>query len=101
MLLRLERFNLDVTYKKGSEMVLADTPSRGYRVPSETERTASTTLRGEPERDIEVINMAHYLPISAATQSQIQVETEADSTLRELKAAIRQGLPPQKSEVAV
>ena len=94
MLLRLQKFDLDVTYKKGTEKVLADTLSRAYRVPSETEMTASKTLRGESERDVEVINMAQYLPISETTQTQIQAETEADSILRELKAAIRQGWPP-------
>lgn len=45
-------------------MVLADTLSRAYRVPSETERTASETLRGETERDVEVIKMAQYLYLS-------------------------------------
>lgn len=38
--------------KKGAEMVLADTLSRAYRVPSQTERTASKTLQGETERDV-------------------------------------------------
>ena len=89
MLLRLQKFDLDVTYKKGTEMILADTISKAYRVPSETKMLASKPLRDETERDIEVINMAQYLPISEATQTQMEAETEADSILRELKAAIR------------
>ena len=81
MLLRLQKFDLDVTYKKGTEMVLADTLSRAYRVPSETEMTSSKTLRGETERDVEVIHMAQFLPISETMQTQMQAETEADSIL--------------------
>ena len=90
MLLRLQKFDLDVFHKKGTEMILADTISKAYRVPFETKMLASKPLRDEPERDIEVINMAQYLPISEATQTQMEAETEADSILRELKAAIRQ-----------
>ena len=83
-------------------MVLADTLSRANRVPSKTERTASKTLQGETERDVEVIKMAQYLLISEATQShdQMQAETEAGSIVLEQKTAIRQGWPPQKSEFA-
>lgn len=81
-------------------MVLADTLSRAYRVPSQKERTASKTLQGETERDVEVIKMAQYLLISEATQSQMQAETEAGSIVLEMKTAIRQGWPPQKSEFA-
>lgn len=81
-------------------MVLADTLSRAYRVPSETERTASKMLQGETERGVEVIKMAQYLLISEATQSQMQAETKAGYIVLELKTAIRQGWPPQKSEVA-
>ena len=33
MLLRLQKFDLEVTYKRGTEMVLADTLSRAYKVP--------------------------------------------------------------------
>ena len=40
MLLRLQKFDLEVTYKKGTEMVLADTQSRAYKVPQPGESAA-------------------------------------------------------------
>ena len=78
-------------------MVLADTLSRAYRVPSETERTASETLRGETERDVEVIKMAQYLYLSLKLRRN---RSRPRLIVLELETAIRQGWPPQKSEVA-
>ena len=88
MLLRLQKFDLFVSYKKGSEMVLADTLSRAYR-----KRTCASTadtedvvvidddLRGETEKEVEHINMIQYLPVTEATQAAIQKATESDDTL--------------------
>ena len=61
MLLRLQKFDLEVTYKKGTEMVLADTLSRAYKVPQPGEPAAEAT-RGETEKDVESINMTQYIP---------------------------------------
>ncbi len=108
MLLRLQKFDLFVSYKKGSEMVLADTLSRAYR-----KRTCASTadtedvvvidddLRGETEKEVEHINMIQYLPVTEATQAAIQKATESDDTLMELKSAIRKGWPVTKEEVSV
>jgi len=92
MLLRLQRFDLDVSYKKGTEMVLADTLSRAYQ---------ESSIQGETEKDVESINMAHYLPVKEDTLLKIQSSTETDSVLQQLKAAIRQGWPLLKENVAV
>ena len=78
-------------------MVLANTLSRAYRVPCETKMTASKTLRGETERDVDVINM-HNICLS---QKLRKLRCKQKKKQTELKAAIRQGWPPQKSEVAV
>ena len=92
MLLRLQKFDLTVTYRKGSEMVLADTLSRAY---------GSSTSPGETEQDAEAVHMIQYLPVSEETQTAIQNATESDDTLRELKSTIRIGWPPRKDEVPV
>ena len=75
MLLRLQKFDLEVTYKKGTEMVLADTLSRAYRVPQPGEPAAEAT-RGETEKDVESINMTQYIPMSEETQTRMQRATE-------------------------
>ena len=49
MLLRLQKFDLDVSYKRGTEMVLADTLSRAHRVQGDAtlELNYPEELRGE------------------------------------------------------
>ena len=105
MLLRLQKFDLRVSYKKGSEMYLADTLSRAFRVSKSVQSEAAEDVvfiedtRGEAEKELETIDMVQYLPVSEATQSAIQKATESDVVMRELKTAIRQGWPATKEEV--
>ena len=100
MLLRLQKFDLEVTYKKGTEMVLADTLRRAYTVPQPREPAAEAT-RGETEKDVESINMTQYIPMSEETQTRMQRETEEDEDLRDLKTVIRHGWPLRKEDVPV
>lgn len=103
-MLRLQKFDLQVSYKKGTEMYLADTLSRAYRVRRNTTQVGAEdvlnieNMRGNTERELESINMIQYLPVSEATQTAIREATEADATLRQLKTIIRQGWPASKEE---
>ena len=106
MLLRLQKFDLHVEYKKGSEMYLADTLSRAFQVCKGTQKDAVEDvvyieeMRGNTERELESINMIQYLPVSEETQALIQQATESDATLRELKSIIRKGWPPTREEAS-
>ena len=106
MLLRSQKFDLQVSYKKGTEMFFADTLSRAYRVRRNTTQVGAEdvlnieNMRGNTERELESINMIQYLPVSEATQTPIREATEADATLRQLKTIIRQGWPASKEEVS-
>lgn len=106
MLLRLQKYDLQVSYKKGTEMYLADTLSRAYRVRKSTREDVAEDvmyieeMRGDTERELEHINMIQYLPVSEPTQTAIQQATESDATLRELKTTIRRGWPATKAEVS-
>ena len=100
MLLRQQKFYLEVTYKKGTEMVLADTLSRAYKVPQPGESAAEAT-RGETEKDVESINTTQYIPMSEETQTRMQRATEEDEDLRDLKTVIRHGWPLRKEDVPV
>ena len=91
MMLRLQKYDLKVTYKKGSEMYLADTLSRAF-VPSSTVEDT----RGDAEKDTESINMVQYLPVSETTQNIIRTATESDPVMKELKTTIREGWPENK-----
>ena len=105
MLLRLQKFDLHVSYKKGSEMYVADTLSRAFQIRKSTPKDALEDvvyieeMRGNTERELESIDMIQYLPVSEATQGVIQQATESDATLRELKTTIRRGWPPTKEDV--
>lgn len=106
MLLRLQKYDLQVSYKKGTEMYLADTLSRAYRVRKSTRENVAgdvmyiEEMRGDIEGELEHINMIQYLPVSEPTQTAIQQATESDATLRELKTTIRRGWPATKAEVS-
>ena len=52
MMLRLQKYDLEVNYKKGSQMYLADTLSRAF-----LESLGHKDTRGDAEKDTESINM--------------------------------------------
>jgi len=92
MMLRLQKYDLKVpTYKKGSEMYLADTLSRAF-----VQSSAVDDTRGDAEKDTESINMVQYLPVSETTQNIIRTATESDPVMKELKTTIREGWPENK-----
>ena len=96
MLLRLQKFDLQVAYKKGTEMYLADTLSRAYRVRRNTKQVGAEdvlnieNMRGNTERELESINMIQYLPVSEATQTAIrESQTRMASYQRKVSENVR------------
>ena len=73
MLLKLQEYKLEVCYKRGKELYIADTLSRAY-LPLE----AGDTL--DEELEVHVV-----LPMTMARLEQLWIETRKDSTLQELK----------------
>ena len=88
MIIRLQKYDLEVRYEKGSKMFLADTFSR-----------ASLPAGKQDESEFETINMMKYLPVSKERLLLIQQDTEADESLQVLKAVIHKGWPEHKSNV--
>ena len=89
MIMRLQKYDIEVHYEKGTEMHIADFLSRAY-LPS-TEHPAGA--------DFEHINMASFLPISDQRLQEIRTETEKDDTLQILKSVILQGWPAVRNAV--
>jgi hypothetical protein len=85
MLLRLQPYDLIVTYKPGKDIPLGDTLSRANLADS------------EPEVEPEMINMLEYVSITPGRYSQVQQTTNEE--LVELRDTILQGWPDTKSEV--
>ena len=78
MMIRLQKYDLEIRYGRGNRMFLADTLSRAY-FPSHVQVGS----------EFKIINVANYLPISQARLLQIQRETEKDESLETLKAVIQ------------
>ena len=88
MIIRLQKYDLEERYEKGSKMFLADTLSRAF-LPADK----------QDENEFEIINMMKYLPVSEERLLLIQQDTEADGSLQVLKVVIQKGWPEHKSDV--
>ena len=95
MLLRLQRYDLIVTYRKGSEMYLADALSRAYPAQS----VPLSSPQSEFCHLVEAVDLTEHLPISSRRLKQIQEATNKDSTLQILKHYILSGWPNNKTQV--
>ena len=89
MLLRLQRYNLNVQYHKGTEMYLADTLSRAYLPVNVCDIRPS----------VENIDATEFLPLTAERLQQIRHATSEDPTLSLLIEVIRAGWPGEKRYV--
>ena len=88
MLLRLQQYDLQVTYKKGTELYVADTLSRAYQ-----QADPNDTL--EEELEIHMV-----LPIAPSKLKELQEETQKDPALQWLKQVIINGWPQRKSHLS-
>lgn len=88
MIMRVQRYNIEVVWLPGEKMYLADTLSRAYLSTEEN-----------PQAEFERINMAKFLPVSHEKLQDIQRHTESDESLQQLKDIILRGWPEVKSDV--
>ena len=89
-MMRIQKYDVDIVYLPGKDMVLADILSRAYlpECPS----------FGSVEAEIETVNMLQYVPISADSLSSIRSATTQDSTLQKLIETIQQRWPKDKTK---
>ena len=103
MLLRLQRYDLEIVYKKGAEMYMADTLSRTYLKVSKTtqehDRDVMNIDRSKTEQEAEEIDMVSYLPLRDTTIQEIQKHTETDPDLQALASTIKAGWPDSKDKL--
>ena len=91
MLLRLQRYNLEIRYKKGKEMFLADTLSRAFLPKAH----ASAFVL-----ELEEIDLKASLPVSDARWHQIENASAHDPVFQELRSVIQRGWPLNRADVA-
>ena len=97
MMLRLQRYNLDVTYKPGPQIYIADHLSR-----------TSMSDSGTPDKEFQVfalelegIGPLSIVKISSERLAQLQKATEQDPVMQTLKTTILMGWPTEREEVPV
>jgi len=90
MLLRLQRYSLNVIYKRGKDMVLADTLSRAH---------ASGIIASIKDDEFENVDHKESLPISNERWKQITKASEEDKIFEVLRDIIRNGWPLEKKDV--
>ncbi|KAK2559446.1 Retrovirus-related Pol polyprotein from transposon 17.6 [Acropora cervicornis] len=84
MLLRLQRYNLKVRYKKGPLMLIADTLSSAY---------LRDTLPSEEVKSLEVVDHSENLRVSPSRLPQIEQESVQDPVCTSLRQVILEGWP--------
>lgn len=90
LLLRMQQYNVEILYKPGREMYLADTLSRAYLPNSEQSPT---------EKEVESIHMLEDIAVSQKTLALIRIETQQDESLQAVKGLILEGWPEDKSRL--
>ena len=107
MLLSLLRYNLNVTYQKGTEMKIADTLSRAAlaqadkRSVTPVEQIFQIGQQTPFEQFLENINRTEFLKATDDHLRQIQQQTVEDTAPQVLKTTILTGWPKTKEEVLV
>ena len=86
MLLRLMQYDVEIVYKCGKQMYLADMLSRSYLPVTQRDQFAQ-------------VNTVAHLRISQERLEEIKKATQADPTLQILKSVILHGWPQSKQDV--
>ena len=84
MLLRLQRYNLEVKYKKGSLMFIADTLSRAY---------LGKMLPSEEVKSLELVDHTENLRVSPSRLTRIEQESVLDPVCADLRQVILESWP--------
>ena len=90
MLLRLQRYDIDLRYKPGKELYSADTLSRAH---------LPTTGDDDEDLALYVHSATANLPVSDGKLAELRQETASDSAMIELAKIIQEGWPNHKQKV--
>lgn len=90
MLMRLQRYDIELVYKPGKEMFISDALSRAF-----LEETTEQLV--DEELSVSVIEA--QLPVSEQKLSEIKLATATDPSLQELSHVVTSGWPSNKKAV--
>lgn len=95
MMLRLQRYDLDVVYKPGSQMFVADHLSRAFLSETEPDDEDVHVFALE----LETMDPLSTVKISSESLPRLQKTTEEDPVMQTLKNTILVGWPDRKEKV--
>ena len=102
MMLRLQKYDLEVVYKKGEQMYMADTLSRAYLKEQGEEEAQEEVMtvcnRSEAEIEMEQVESIKNIPISDERLGELKKATEEDPEMKVLLTTVQQGWPESKRE---
>ena len=104
MLLQLQRYHLQLVYKPGKELLIADTLSRAYLLNEPTPEKNNCDVFAVRQEEhlikcIDEIDMVEFQPITAERLADLWEKTEQDESLQKLKHVIKVGWPDKKEDV--
>ena len=85
MMMRLQKYDINLIYAPGKHLLLADTVSRAYR----------PTTDGRHD-DFEHVHALQYMAMTDSRLEAIRVATEADEVMTALKQIILKGWPDER-----
>ena len=85
----IQKYSVDLVYRPGKQLVIADTLSRAYLTD---QSDYCTSFKFE-------VNVISTLPISKSKLNQLQSLTQSDSHLQQLMQLTEKGWPDHKSKV--
>ena len=91
MRLALQKYNLEVQYKKGSLMHIADALSRAYLMTTDGAQTDCCEIRA-----LEMVNHEEYIRVEPAKRDVFRQRVAEDADIQELIHVIKQGWPDKK-----
>ena len=97
MMLRLQRYNIDVTYKPGKQMYVADHLSRAFLKDTSPEDEQFQVFALE----VEELNPFNVLKINNEKVPNLRNATNQDPVLQTLKSLVLTGWPEQREQVPI
>ena len=89
MIMSIQKYSVDLVYRPGKQLVIADTLSRAYLTD---QSDCCTSFKFE-------VNVISTLPISKSKLNQLQSLTQSDSHIQQLMQLTEKGWPDHKSKV--
>ena len=92
MYLRLQKYDVKITYRKGSQLFIADTLSRAYLPETQVDHNAGNEFCAQ----LEETNLVADLPISNERLNELRRATAADPVLQKVREYVEKGWPTSK-----